>query len=57
MLHRSPPSVWKVLRLLHKGALSEPQNGDRSVDVSVVMRPTFRACPLPNGNLFNFSPD
>ena len=56
MLHRRQHSRKNVLHHLHRGTASSSQNVYRSVDVSIVVRTTFRACPLPirKGKIFVF---
>ena len=47
MLHRQQRSRRIVLHRLHRGALSEPQDVYSRVYVSIMVRTTFRTCPLP----------
>ena len=46
MLRSSSHFRGNVLHLLHRGTTSSPQNVYRSVDISIVVRTTFRTCPL-----------
>ena len=47
MLRSSSRFRGNVLHLLHRGTPSSPQDIDSSVDVSIVVRTTFRTGPLP----------
>ena len=38
--------LGKDLHLLHRGTQGSPQNVYRSVDIPIVVRTTFGACPL-----------